>query len=187
MKLVKQRFSIWYSRSHKRFGTLWAKRFKSVLVEAKAGVMRTMAAYINLNPVRIGLVDDPKGHRFCGYAEAVAGNPIAQRGLRQLGDGSTDKAGSWTLTTANAVADGRAPRRASCLPPPTGAAWSRCAVCTAAGSVRGDLRFLHENDDHSRHTLKFVTSEFMPLHAEHDVAVCMPHAIDETDSLPKFR
>ena len=55
MKLVKQRFSVWYNRTHQRYGTLWAERFKSVLVEAKAGVMRTMAAYIDLNAVRAAL------------------------------------------------------------------------------------------------------------------------------------
>ena len=81
MKLVKQRFSVWYNRSHQRYGTLWAERFKSVLVEATSGVMRTMAAYIDLNPVRAGLVNDPKDYRFCGYAEAVAGHKPAQQGI----------------------------------------------------------------------------------------------------------
>ena len=52
MKLLKQRFSVWFNRTHHRFGTLWAERFKSVLVEPKAGVLRTMAAYIDLNAVR---------------------------------------------------------------------------------------------------------------------------------------
>src|SRR5690606_389010 len=80
MKLVKQRFSIWYNRSHQRYGTLWAERFKSVLVEASPGVMKTMAAYIDLNPVRAGVVDDPKDYRFCGYGEAVAGSAGARRG-----------------------------------------------------------------------------------------------------------
>ena len=84
MKLVKQRFSVWFNRSHQRYGTLWAERFKSVLVEAKSGVMKTMAAYIDLNPVRAGLVDDPKDYRFCGYAEAVAGKLTARSGLAQL-------------------------------------------------------------------------------------------------------
>ena len=42
MKLLKQRFSVWFNRSHQRYGTLWAERFKSVLVEAKSGVLRTM-------------------------------------------------------------------------------------------------------------------------------------------------
>jgi REP element-mobilizing transposase RayT len=72
MKAVKQRFSVWYNRSHERYGTLWAERFKSVLVEGKGNPLQTMAAYIDLNPVRAGIVEDPKDYRFCGYAEAVA-------------------------------------------------------------------------------------------------------------------
>jgi hypothetical protein len=81
MKLVKQRYSIWYNRSHRRFGTLWSERFKSVLVEPQARVLRAVAAYIDLNAVRAGLVGDPKDYRFCGYAEAVAGGVWARAGL----------------------------------------------------------------------------------------------------------
>ena len=33
MKSVKQRFGIWFNKTHGRYGTLWADRFKSVLVE----------------------------------------------------------------------------------------------------------------------------------------------------------
>jgi len=72
MKTVKQRFSVWFNKSHRRFGTLWADRFKSVLVEGAGNPLQTMAAYIDLNPVRAGIVEDPKDYRFCGYAEAVA-------------------------------------------------------------------------------------------------------------------
>jgi hypothetical protein len=56
-------------------------RFKSVLVEGKGEALRTMAAYIDLNPVRAGLVTDPKDYRWCGYAEAIGGSRRAQRGL----------------------------------------------------------------------------------------------------------
>ena len=96
MKLLKQRFSVWYNRSHQRYGTLWSERFKSVLVEAKAGVMRTMAAYIDLNPVRAGLVSDPKDYRFCGYAEAVAGNERARIGLKRLVEGAQRHNWAWS-------------------------------------------------------------------------------------------
>lgn len=96
MKLVKQRFSVWYNRSHQRYGTLWAERFKSVLVEATSGVMRTMAAYIDLNPVRAGLVNDPKDYRFCGYAEAIAGFKPARQGLVQLIEGGRAHDWNWT-------------------------------------------------------------------------------------------
>jgi REP element-mobilizing transposase RayT len=84
MKTVKQRFSVWFNKSHQRYGTLWADRFKSVLVEGKGNPLQTMAAYIDLNPVRAGLVDDPKDYRFCGYAEAVAGGVLARKGLLQI-------------------------------------------------------------------------------------------------------
>ena len=84
MKAVKQRFSVWYNRTNKRYGTLWAERFKSVLVEGVGNPLQTMAAYIDLNPVRAGLVNDPKDYRFCGYAEAVAGVQEAKSGLIQV-------------------------------------------------------------------------------------------------------
>jgi len=80
MKTLKQRFSIWYNRNHdNRRGTLWMDRFKSVLVEGKGNPLQTMAAYIDLNPVRAGLVKDPKDYRFCGYAEAVAQSAFGKR------------------------------------------------------------------------------------------------------------
>ena len=84
MKAVKQRFSVWYNRSHQRYGTLWAERFKSVLVEGRGNPLQTMAAYIDLNPVRAGIVKDPKDYRFCGYAEAVVGHAPARKGLKSI-------------------------------------------------------------------------------------------------------
>jgi putative transposase len=81
MKLLKQRFSIWFNKSHRRFGTLWAERFKSVLMESNQQILETIAAYIDLNCVRAGLAADPKDYRFCGYAEAVAGSRLAQKGI----------------------------------------------------------------------------------------------------------
>jgi putative transposase len=80
MKILKQRFTVLFNLRHKRHGTLWSERFKSKLVEDGVA-LRTTAAYIDLNAVRADLVDDPKDYRFCGYAEAVAGNCAAQRGI----------------------------------------------------------------------------------------------------------
>ena len=90
MKLLKQRFSVWFNRTHNRYGTLWAERFKSVLVEPKDRVVETMAAYIDLNAVRAGLTTDPKDYRFCGYGEAVAGGEQARRGLRAVFSGERE-------------------------------------------------------------------------------------------------
>ncbi|MDR2463399.1 MAG: transposase [Verrucomicrobiales bacterium] len=83
MKLLKQRFSIWFNKTHERFGALWSERFKSVLVENSAA-LTVMAAYIDLNPVRAGLSTDPKDYRYCGYAEAVAGNKRLRAALTMM-------------------------------------------------------------------------------------------------------
>jgi hypothetical protein len=88
MKLLKQRFSIWFNKAHERCGPLWSERFKSTLVEGQGRVLETMAVYIDLNCVRAGLASDPKDYRFCGYAEAVAGKQTAQAGIRAVVGGS---------------------------------------------------------------------------------------------------
>ena len=81
MKSLKQRFTQWFNRKHGRKGTLWEERFRSVLVEGTGEALATMAAYIDLNPVRAGMVGDPKDYRWCGYAEAVAGKKEGRLGM----------------------------------------------------------------------------------------------------------
>ena len=87
MKLVKERFSIYYNARMKRFGSVWADRFKSTVVDPTGRSIETMAAYIDLNCVRAGIVRDPKDYPFCGYAEAVGGNERARAGIRAITGG----------------------------------------------------------------------------------------------------
>lgn len=84
MQMLKRRFSAWFNKKHERRGTLWEDRFGSVLIENSETALRTMSAYIDLNPVRAGIVDDPKDYRWCSYAEAVAGNRRARGAIQQL-------------------------------------------------------------------------------------------------------
>ncbi len=84
MKVLKQRFSQWFNGRHKRRGTLWEDRFRSVLVEGECEALKAMAAYIDLNPVRAGICEDPKDYRWCCYGEAVAGGARARQALRWL-------------------------------------------------------------------------------------------------------
>jgi REP element-mobilizing transposase RayT len=72
MKTLLQRFTRWFNRTHNRTGTLWEDRFKSVIVESGTAA-RTIAAYIDLNPVRAGMVSDPADYRWSSYGEAVGG------------------------------------------------------------------------------------------------------------------
>ena len=84
MKGLKQRFTQWYNGTHGRSGTLWEGRFKSVLVE-DGYAARVMAAYIDLNPVRAGMVERPEDYRWCSYAEAMG--PKATRGRKKVREG----------------------------------------------------------------------------------------------------
>jgi len=74
MKALLIRFTRWFNRTHERSGTLWEERFKSVIVESGVAA-RTIAAYIDLNPVRAGMVADPAEYRWSSYGEAVGGGP----------------------------------------------------------------------------------------------------------------
>ena len=83
MKILKQRFSQWFNKNSKRRGTLWEDRFRSMLVESGAA-LGTMAAYIDLNPVRAGMVKDPADYRWSSYGAAMGGNKAARSGLQNV-------------------------------------------------------------------------------------------------------
>ena len=91
MKTLKQRFTRWFNRQHDRQGTLWEARFKSVLVE-DGHAARTVAAYIDLNPVRAGMVEDPQAYRWSSYGEATAGRKPAREGIQRV---MVESAGAW--------------------------------------------------------------------------------------------
>jgi len=81
MQEFKQRFSRWYNKTKRRYGTLWSKSFTSVMVEDSVPALRTMTACLDLNPVRAGIVKDPKDYRLCGYAAALAGAKAIRQGI----------------------------------------------------------------------------------------------------------
>ncbi len=83
-KAFKQRFSQYYNKREYRCGPLWEQRFKSILVEGSEDALLTMAAYIELNPVRAGIVADPKDYRYSSYGAAMGGSKQARQGLRHL-------------------------------------------------------------------------------------------------------
>jgi hypothetical protein len=91
MKIVKQQLTAWFNRRHSRTGTPWGGRFKNTLVEEDSGALLSIGTYIDLNPVRAGLVRDPKDYRFSGYAEAVAGDHRAREGIRRIAGMATWK------------------------------------------------------------------------------------------------
>jgi hypothetical protein len=84
MREFKTRFTFWYNEKHGTVGTFWAERFRSVVVEADTEAQRMVAAYIDLNPVRAGLVEDASDYGFSGFGEACAGGSAARRGIARI-------------------------------------------------------------------------------------------------------
>ena len=80
VKELKERFSCWFNKQNGRRGTLWMDRFKSVCVEGEVA-LAIMAGYIDLNPVRAGIGEDPMDYEWSGYGDAVGGSKRARRGL----------------------------------------------------------------------------------------------------------
>jgi len=105
MKEFKMRVTGWYNARHGRVGTLWEGTFKCVLVEGTRA-LEMVSAYIDLNPLRAGLVGDPLDYRWCGYAAAVSGDKAARKGIARAVFGPEEtrargtKRPSWRKTVA---------------------------------------------------------------------------------------
>ena len=77
MKQLGQRYVQRINRLYQRTGTLWEGRFKSSLVASDAYLLACYR-YIELNPVRAGMVEHPGEYRWSSY------HCNAQHGLGQL-------------------------------------------------------------------------------------------------------
>ena len=105
VRQLKQAYTKWFNKRHGKRGNLWEEKFRSVLVE-EGHAARVVAGYIDLNPVRAGMVREAGAYRWSGWGEAVAGKRRACEGIaavmleRELGRSGPEAA-------AAAVADRR--------------------------------------------------------------------------------
>ncbi|MBT3374452.1 MAG: hypothetical protein HN742_19085 [Lentisphaerae bacterium] len=86
-KDVQQRFTSWFNRTRprRRRGTLWADRFKSVILEGQTALWEGLK-YVEMNPVRAGLCSDPRDYRFGTWGRMVGSgvHPFAANLVRHL-------------------------------------------------------------------------------------------------------
>jgi putative transposase len=76
MKHVAQRYAQHVNRRHGRNGTLWAGRFRSCLVDEDAYLLACQR-YIELNPVRAGMVRHPRDYAWSSYRSNAEGKASA--------------------------------------------------------------------------------------------------------------
>ena len=84
MRVLKHGYTLWYNRIHKCKGAFWDGRYRSVVVDGNPLALMSVAAYIDLNPIRAALVEDPMDYRWSGYAAACGGGKAERKGLELL-------------------------------------------------------------------------------------------------------
>ena len=67
MQAVGRRYVRYFNGRQQRTGTLWEGRFKSSLIQSERYLLACMA-YIDLNPVRAGMLQQPGDYRWSSYA-----------------------------------------------------------------------------------------------------------------------
>lgn len=142
MQAVGRRYVRHFNDRQQRTGTLWEGRFKSSLIQSERYLLACMA-YIDLNPVRAGMVQQAGDYRWSSYAHhtglhteawltphplfwALGNTPFAREmayaNLVQAGIASVQQAAltdatlrGWALGEADFVADlqKQTPRRVS--------------------------------------------------------------------------
>lgn len=76
MKGLGQRFVQYINRTYERSGTLWEGRFRSCLLQEDDYVLACYR-YIEMNPVRAGMVEHPADYRWSSYGANAHGLPSA--------------------------------------------------------------------------------------------------------------
>ena len=74
MKHLGQRYVQYVNRTYRRSGTLWEGRFRSCLTQSEDYVLACYR-YIELNPVRAGMVVRPQDYRWSSYPANALGKP----------------------------------------------------------------------------------------------------------------
>jgi REP element-mobilizing transposase RayT len=63
VKDIKQNFTRYYNKKHKRQGFFWGGRFKSMIVQ-EGSTLVNLLAYVDLNPIRAGIVKRPEDYKW---------------------------------------------------------------------------------------------------------------------------
>lgn len=92
LQAVGRRYVRYVNRLYRRSGTLWEGRFKSSVIDSQRYLF-VCSRYIELNPVRAGMADDPGGYRWSSYRRNGQGapDPVVSPHSLYLALGETDE------------------------------------------------------------------------------------------------
>ena len=95
-----QSFTCWFNRTRKeqRRGRLWGDRFKHTILEGREALW-TCVQYVEMNPVRAGICEQPDDYRFCSWGIRCGSgkHPYATNFLHHLRRSLGDRADDWSM------------------------------------------------------------------------------------------
>jgi putative transposase len=98
MKRVAGRQTRYVNKLEKRSGSLWEGRFKSSIISS-GEYLSACCRYIELNPVRVGMTEDPAGYTWSSYNCTANGRSDAIVDFAQpylsLGENSKERQQAW--------------------------------------------------------------------------------------------
>jgi len=98
MQSIGRYYVQYFNYRYKRTGTLWEGRYKSTLLDSESYLL-TCYRYIELNPVRAGMVDHPSEYRWSSYdcnAQSHSNSLITPHNLyMNLGCSPVERSGSY--------------------------------------------------------------------------------------------
>ena len=74
MQSIGRRYVRYFNHTYRRSGTLWEGRFKSCIIDAEDYLL-ICQLYIELNPVRAGMVEHPADYRWSSYTSNGLARP----------------------------------------------------------------------------------------------------------------
>ncbi len=108
MQKLGRQYVGWFNLRHRRTGTLWEGRYKACLVDDADYLLRCVR-YIDLNPLRARMVDDPTHFRWssCAALCGLRHDPLLtpHPAQRALGCTAEDRANAYRALLAEALND----------------------------------------------------------------------------------
>lgn len=107
MQVVGSRYAQYINLKYKRTGTLWEGRHRSSLVQSNKYFLTCMR-YIELNPVRAGMVHKPEEYKWSSYGANVWGDTSwvkPHEEYLQIGKNVTERAHAYREMFRNQICD----------------------------------------------------------------------------------
>jgi putative transposase len=108
MQSIGRRYVPFFNLKHHRTGGLWEGRFRSFVIESESYWLKCMR-YVELNPVRAGMVSKPDEYRWssaCAHTEGRYDELLTPHALYlRLGTTASERQYAWRAICGNAIPD----------------------------------------------------------------------------------